>query len=285
MYQLIDGKDLAKNIRQELKKENDKLKEKGINAKLAVILVGDDNASKVYIKNKSKACNDVGIEFEEILLDSNTTMDKLLNVIENLNLREDINGILLQSPIPKELNIQEAFEKIDYRKDVDGFNPINVGKLMIGQDGFIPCTPYGIVRMLEEYDIPVEGKNAVVIGRSNIVGKPLSQCLLNKNATVTVCHSRTRDIQNVTKNADILISAVGKLNMVTEDMVKDGAVVIDVGMNRKENGKLAGDVDFENVKEKTSYITPVPGGVGPMTIAMLMNNVIKATKQQNGIVD
>ena len=285
MYQLIDGKDLAKNIRQELKKENDKLKEKGINAKLAVILVGDDNASKVYIKNKSKACNDVGIEFEEILLDSNTTMDKLLKVIENLNLREDINGILLQSPIPKELNIQEAFEKIDYRKDVDGFNPINVGKLMIGQDGFIPCTPYGIVRMLEEYNIPVEGKNAVVIGRSNIVGKPLSQCLLNKNATVTVCHSRTRDIQNVTKNADILISAVGKLNMVTEDMVKDGAVVIDVGMNRKENGKLAGDVDFENVKEKTSYITPVPGGVGPMTIAMLMNNVIKATKQQNGIVD
>ena len=285
MYQIIDGKELAKNIRQELKKENDKLKEKGINAKLAVILVGDDNASKVYIKNKSKACNDVGIEFEEILLDSNTTMDKLLNVIENLNLREDINGILLQSPIPKELNIQVAFEKIDYRKDVDGFNPINVGKLMIGQDGFIPCTPYGIVRMLEEYNIPVEGKNAVVIGRSNIVGKPLSQCLLNKNATVTVCHSRTRDIQNVTKNADILISAVGKLNMVTEDMVKDGAVVIDVGMNRKENGKLAGDVDFENVKEKTSYITPVPGGVGPMTIAMLMNNVIKATKQQNGIVD
>ena len=285
MYQLIDGKDLAKNIRQELKKENDKLKEKGINAKLAVILVGDDNASKVYIKNKSKACNDVGIEFEEILLDSNTTMDKLLNVIENLNLREDINGILLQSPIPKGLNIQEAFEKIDYRKDVDGFNPINVGKLMIGQDGFIPCTPYGIVRMLEEYNIPVEGKNAVVIGRSNIVGKPLSQCLLNKNATVTVCHSRTRDIKNVTKNADILISAVGRLNMVTEDMVKDGAVVIDVGMNRKENGKLAGDVDFENVKEKTSYITPVPGGVGPMTIAMLMNNVIKATKQQNGIVD
>ena len=285
MYQLIDGKELAKNIRQELKIENDKLKEKGINAKLAVILVGDDNASKVYIKNKSKACNDVGIEFEEILLDSNTTMDKLLNVIENLNLREDINGILLQSPIPKELNIQEAFEKIDYRKDVDGFNPINVGKLMIGQDGFIPCTPYGIVRMLEEYNIPVEGKNAVVIGRSNIVGKPLSQCLLNKNATVTVCHSRTRDIKNVTKNADILISAVGRLNMVTEDMVKDGAVVIDVGMNRKENGKLAGDVDFENVKEKTSFITPVPGGVGPMTIAMLMNNVIKATKQQNGIVD
>ena len=283
MYQLIDGKELAKNIRQNLKVENDKLKEKGINPKLAVILVGDDSASKVYVKNKSKACNEVGIEYEEILLDSNTTMEELLNVIDNLNKREDINGILLQSPIPNGLDIQKAFEKIDYRKDVDGFNPINVGKLTIGQDGFIPCTPYGIIKMLENYNIPIEGKNAVVIGRSNIVGKPLSQCLLRKHATVTICHSRTKDIKNITKNADILISAVGKLNMVTEDMVKDGAVVIDVGMNRKENGKLAGDVDFDNVKEKASYITPVPGGVGPMTIAMLMNNVIKATKQQNEI--
>ena len=283
MYQLIDGKELAKNIRQELRVENNKLKGKGINAKLAVILVGDDSASKVYIKNKSKACDDVGIEFEEILLNSNTTMDKLLDVIEKLNLRKDINGILLQSPIPKGLNIQEAFEKIDYRKDVDGFNPVNVGKLMIGQDGFIPCTPYGIIKMLEQYNIPVEGKHAVIIGRSNIVGKPLSQCLLNKHATVTICHSKTQNIKEITKNADILISAVGKLNMVTDDMVKDGAVVIDVGMNRREDGKLTGDVDFENVKKKTSYITPVPGGVGPMTIAMLMNNVIKATKQQNEI--
>ena len=283
MYQLIDGKELAKNIRQELKKENDKLKEKGINAKLAVILVGDDSASKVYIKNKSKACNDVGIEYEEILLDSNTTMEELLQVIENLNKRDDINGILLQSPIPNGLDIQKAFEKIDYRKDVDGFNPVNVGKLTIGQDGFIPCTPYGIIKMLESYNIPIEGKNAVVIGRSNIVGKPLSQCLLRKHATVTICHSRTKNIKDITKSADILISAVGKLNRVTSDMVKDGAVVIDVGMNRNENGKLAGDVDFENVKEKASYITPVPGGVGPMTIAMLMNNVIKATKLQNGI--
>lgn len=283
MYQLIDGKELAKNIRQNLKIENDKLKEKGINAKLAVILVGDDSASKVYVKNKSKACNEVGIEYEEILLDADTTMEKLLEVIESLNKREDINGILLQSPIPNGLDIQKAFEKIDYRKDVDGFNPVNVGKLTIGQDGFIPCTPYGIIKMLENYNIPIEGKNAVVIGRSNIVGKPLSQCLLRKHATVTICHSRTKDIKNITKNADILISAVGKLNMVTQDMVKDGAVVIDVGMNRNENGKLAGDVDFDNVKEKTSYITPVPGGVGPMTIAMLMNNVIKATKQQKGI--
>lgn len=285
MYQLIDGKELAKNIRQNLKVENDKLKEKGINPKLAVILVGDDSASKIYVKNKSKACNDVGIEYEEILLDSDTTMEKLLDVIDSLNKRDDINGILLQSPIPNGLDIQKAFEKIDYRKDVDGFNPINVGKLTIGQDGFIPCTPYGIIKMLENYNIPIEGKNAVVIGRSNIVGKPLSQCLLRKHATVTICHSKSQNIKNVTKNADILISAVGKLNMVTEDMVKDGAVIIDVGMNRNENGKLAGDVDFENVKEKTSYITPVPGGVGPMTIAMLMNNVIKATKQQNGIID
>ena len=283
MYQLIDGKELAKNIRQNLKVENDKLKEKGINAKLAVILVGDDSASKIYVKNKSKACNEVGIAYEEVLLNANTTMEELLNVIESLNKREDINGILLQSPIPNGLDIQKAFEKIDYRKDVDGFNPINVGKLTIGQDGFIPCTPYGIIKMLENYNIPIEGKNAVVIGRSNIVGKPLSQCLLRKHATVTICHSRTKDIKNITKNADILISAVGKLNMVTEDMVKDGAVVIDVGMNRKGNGKLAGDVDFDTVKEKASYITPVPGGVGPMTIAMLMNNVIKATKQQNGI--
>lgn len=285
MYRLIDGKELSKKIRTELKLESDKLREKGIIPKLAVILVGDDSASKVYIKNKSKACNDVGVEFEEIILENNTSMDKLLSIIDELNARKDINGILLQSPIPKELNIQEAFGRISYTKDVDGFNPINVGKLMIGQDTFISCTPYGIIKMLEAYGIQIEGKHAVVIGRSNIVGKPLSQCLLNKNATVTICHSRTRNIAKITKTADILISAVGKINMVTEDMVKDGAVVIDVGMNRNEEGKLVGDVDFEKVKEKASYITPVPGGVGPMTIAMLMNNVIKAAKLQNNIVD
>lgn len=284
MYQIIDGKALAKKIRENLKQENDKLKEKGITSKLAVILVGDDGASKIYVRNKSKACQDVGIEYEEILLDSNTTMDKLLNIIDGLNNRKDINGILLQSPIPRGLDIKQAFEKIDYKKDVDGFNPINVGKLMIGQDCFISCTPYGIIKMLEEYNIPIEGKHAVVIGRSNIVGKPLSQCLLNKNATITTCHSKTENLKEITKTADILISAVGKANMVTADMVKEGATVIDVGMNRNDEGKLVGDVDFENVKEKASYITPVPGGVGPMTIAMLMNNVIKATKKQNGII-
>ena len=283
MYQIIDGKELAKKIRGNLKIENEKLIQKGIQAKLAVILIGNDSASKIYVKNKSKACVDVGIEFEEILLDESTTMQKLLDIIDKLNNRKDINGILLQSPIPKGLNIQEAFEEIDYRKDVDGFNPINVGKLMIGQDCFVSCTPFGIIKMLEEYNIPIEGKHAVVIGRSNIVGKPLSQCLLNKNATVTICHSRTKNLAEYTKTADILISAVGKVNLVTKDMVKDGATVIDVGMNRDEKGKLVGDVDFENVKEKAAYITPVPGGVGPMTIAMLMNNVIKACKKQNNI--
>ena len=285
MYQLIDGKELSKKIRKELKLEADRLRQNKIIPKLAVILVGDDSASKVYIRNKSKACEDVGVEFEEILLDSNTSMEKLLSIIDGLNVRKDINGILLQSPIPKGLDIQEAFERIDYKKDVDGFNPINVGKLMIGQDTFISCTPYGIIKMLEAYNIEIEGKHAVVIGRSNIVGKPLSQCLLNKNATVTICHSRTRNLSEITRTADILISAVGKVNMVTEYMVKDGAIVIDVGMNRNDEGKLVGDVDFEKVKEKASYITPVPGGVGPMTIAMLMNNVIKATKLQNGIKD
>lgn len=283
MYEIINGKELSKKIREELKLESNKLREKGIIPKLAVILVGDNSASKVYIKNKSKACQEVGVEFEEILLDAKTTMEELLNIIDKLNERKDINGILLQSPIPKGLNIQEAFERIDYKKDVDGFNPINVGKLMIGQDTFISCTPYGIIKMLEAYNIPIEGKHAVVIGRSNIVGKPLSQCLLNKHATVTVCHSRTSNIAEITRTADILISAVGKINMVTENMVKDGAVVIDVGMNVNDEGKLVGDVDFEKVKEKASYITPVPGGVGPMTIAMLMNNVIKAAKLQNHI--
>lgn len=283
MCKLINGKELAAQIRAELRIENEELKKKKIQAKLAVILVGNDNASKVYVKNKSKACEDVGIEYEEILLDESTTMDKLLKIIDELNERSDINGILLQSPIPKGLDIQKAFNRIKEEKDVDGFNPINAGKLSTGQDCFIPCTPLGIIKMLEKYNIEIAGKNAVVIGRSNIVGKPLAQCLLNKNATVTVCHSKTKNIKEITKQADILISAVGKLNMVTEDCIKDGAVVIDVGMNRNEEGKLVGDVDFENVSKKASYITPVPGGVGPMTIAMLMNNVIKACKIQKGL--
>ena len=278
MAEIINGKELAQKIRLDLKSEVAELKGNGINPKLAVIMVGDDKASKVYVKNKSKACEEIGIEYEEFLMDESTTMEQLLNLIDELNNREDIHGILLQSPIPKHLDINLAFNKIDYRKDVDGFHPINVGKLSIGEDCFISCTPFGVIRMLEEYDIDVQGKNVVIIGRSNIVGKPLIQCILKKNGTVTVCHSKTQNIKEITKNADILIAALGKAKFVTADMVKDGAVIIDVGINRNDEGKLVGDVDFENVEKKASYITPVPGGVGPMTIAMLMTNVVKAAK-------
>ena len=276
--EIIDGKALAKKIRSELKEEVEELKKQGVHPKLAVIMVGDDKASVVYVRNKSKACNEIGIEYEEFLRDSSITQERLINLIKGLNEREDIHGILLQSPIPDGLDIREAFNTIDYRKDVDGFNPINVGKLSIGEDCFVSCTPYGVVKMLEEYNIPTEGKRAVIVGRSNIVGKPLIQCLLNKNATVTVCHSRTKNIEEITREADILVAALGKPKFITADMVKDGAVVIDVGINRNEEGKLVGDVDFENVSKKVSYITPVPGGVGPMTIAMLMYNVVKAAK-------
>ena len=247
--EIIDGKKLAKTTRENLRLEVEELKKIGINPKLAVIMVGNNSASQIYVRNKSRACDEVGIEFEEYLLPATTEQSELLNLIDKLNKQEDINGILLQSPIPDGLDINEAFRKISPEKDVDGFHPVNVGKLVLGQDTFVSCTPYGIMRMFEAYNIDLEGKNAVVIGRSNIVGKPMSHCLLNKNATA--------------------------------DMVKEGVVVIDVGINRTEEGKLKGDVDFENVSKKASYITPVPGGVGPMTIAMLMNNVVKAAKMQN----
>ena len=276
--ELIDGKELAKKIRANLKTEVDELRKQGITPKLAVIMVGDDQASSVYVRNKSRACNEIGIEFEEFLKGQDTTQEELLSLIQELNKREDVHGILLQSPIPQHLDIREAFNLIDYKKDVDGFNPVNVGRLSIGEDAFISCTPHGVIRMLEEYNIPIEGKRAVIIGRSNIVGKPLIQCLLSKNATVTVCHSKTQNIGEITKEADILIAALGRPKFVKEDMVKPGAVVMDVGINRNDEGKLVGDVDFENVSKKASYITPVPGGVGPMTIAMLMENVVKAAK-------
>ena len=285
MAVIIDGKELAKKIRANLKIECEELKKKNINSKLAVIMVGEDPASKVYVRNKSRACEDVGIKYEEYLLDSKITQKELIELIEKLNNDKTINGILLQSPIPSNLDINEAFRTISPQKDVDGFNPINVGKLVLNQDTFVSCTPYGIMKMFEEYDIDLTGKNVVILGRSNIVGKPLIHCCLNKNATVTSCHSKTQNIAQKAKEADVLISAIGKANFVTADMVKDGAVVIDVGINRLDNGKITGDVDFESVKEKASYITPVPGGVGPMTIAMLMNNVIKATRRQNGMVD
>lgn len=285
MAVIIDGKELAKKIRANLKIECEELKKKNINSKLAVIMVGEDPASKVYVRNKSRACEDVGIKYEEYLLDSKITQKELIELIEKLNNDKTINGILLQSPIPSNLDINEAFRTISPQKDVDGFNPINVGKLVLNQDTFVSCTPYGIMKMFEEYNIDLTGKNVVILGRSNIVGKPLIHCCLNKNATVTSCHSKTQNIAQKAKEADVLISAIGKANFVTADMVKDGAVVIDVGINRLDNGKITGDVDFESVKEKASYITPVPGGVGPMTIAMLMNNVIKATRKQNGMVD
>ncbi len=278
MATIIDGKELAKNIREGLKEEVKELKNADINPKLAVIMVGDDKASKVYVKNKSKACEDVGIEYEEHLLPKKTKMKELLELIEKLNNDETIHGILVQSPLPEGLDANEAFKTISPKKDVDGFNPINVGKLSLNQDCFVSCTPYGIIKMLEKYNIETEGANAVVIGRSNIVGKPLAKCLLNKNATVTVCHSKTKNLKEITKQADILIAAIGKAKFVTEDMVKKGATVIDVGINRTESG-LVGDTDFDAIKEKASYITPVPGGVGPMTIAMLMNNIVKAAKQ------
>ena len=285
MAVIMDGKETARKIRENLKGKVDDLKAKNIFPKLAVIMVGDDGASKIYVRNKSKACEEVGIEYEEFLLGDETTQEELLNLINELNNRQDINGILLQSPIPSSLDINEAFRTISPEKDVDGFNPINVGMLVLNQDTFVSCTPYGIMKMFEEYNIDLTGKNVVILGRSNIVGKPLIHCCLNKNATVTSCHSKTQNLAQKAKEADVLISAIGKANFVTADMVKEGAVVIDVGINRLDNGKITGDVDFESVKEKASYITPVPGGVGPMTIAMLMNNVIKATRRQNEMVD
>ena len=282
---LMNGKELAKKIRENLKIECEELKEKGIKSKLAVRMVGENEASKIYVRNKSRACDEVGIKYEEYLLDVQTTQKGLITLIEKLNQDETINGILLQSPIPDNLDINEAFRTISPEKDVDGFHPVNVGKLVLNQDTYVSCTPYGIMKIFEEYNIDLCGKNVVILGRSNIVGKPLIHCCLNKNATVTTCHSKTKNLKEISKNADILISAIGKSNFVTADMVKENAVVIDVGINRLENGKITGDVDFENVKDKVDYITPVPGGVGPMTIAMLMNNVIKSTKRQNGIID
>lgn len=280
MAEILNGKEVSQKIKEGLKKEVEELKKNDIFPKLAVIMVGEDPSSKIYVRNKSIACMEVGIEYEEYLLNDNTTMDELLGLIDKLNKDDNVNGILLQSPIPRGLDINEAFKAIDPKKDVDGFNPCNVGRLCLGQDSLISCTPYGIIKLLEEYGIEIEGKDAVVVGRSNIVGKPMMQCLLNKNATVTICHSKTIKLERATKKADILVVAVGKPNFITKDMVKEGAIVVDVGINRGEDGKLCGDVYYDEVSEIASYITPVPGGVGPMTIAMLMNNIVKATRWQ-----
>ena len=278
MPKILDGKELAQKIRSNLKIKVDELKLEGIHPKLAVIMVGEDPSSKIYVRNKSKACEEIGIEYEEFLLKDTIQMEELLKLIDTLNKRQDVHGILLQSPIPNNLDINLAFKSIVPEKDVDGFNPVNVGRLCLNQDGFVSCTPFGVMKLLEEYNIDVEGKNAVIIGRSNIVGKPMAQCLLNKNATITICHSKTKKLDKITKTADILISAVGRPKFVKKNMVKEGAVVIDVGTNRLEDGKLVGDVDFDEVAPITSYITKVPGGVGPMTIAMLMTNIVKAAE-------
>lgn len=270
-------------VKENVKKETEKLKAKGIVPGLAVILVGDDPASRVYVNNKKKACEFVGFKSEEFALPASTTQEELLALVEELNNRDDINGILCQLPLPKGLDENAVIEAISPLKDVDAFHKQNVGRIMLGDYDFLPCTPAGIMEMLSAYDISVDGKKCVVIGRSNIVGKPMAMLLLHENGTVTICHSHTKDLKDITSEADILVAAIGKAKFVTADMVKENAVVIDVGMNRDEKGKLCGDVDFENVKDKCSYITPVPGGVGPMTIATLMKNTLKAAKLQNNI--
>lgn len=279
--QIIDGKKVSDEVKAQVAKETELLKSKGIVPGLAVVIVGDDPASRVYVNNKKKACELVGFKSEEYALPAQTTQQELLNLVETLNDKKDINGILVQLPLPEHLDEKQIIEAINPIKDVDAFNAVNVGKIMIGDYDFLPCTPAGVMEMLSYYNIPVSGKNCVVIGRSNIVGKPMAMLLLHQNGTVTICHSKTRNLKEICAGADILVAAVGIPKFVKADMVKEGAVVIDVGMDRDENGKLCGDVYFDDVKEKTSYITPVPGGVGPMTIATLMKNTLKACKLQN----
>ncbi len=283
MAQLIDGKAVSMNVKLRVKDEVAALKEKGIDTALAVIIVGNDPASRVYVNNKKKACELCGIRSVEYALGEETSQEELLALIDRLNADETINGILCQLPVPKHIDDKTVIERIDPSKDVDCFSCVNVGKMWVGDYAFKPCTPAGVMELLSAYDIDVSGKNCAIIGRSNIVGKPMAALLLEKNATVTVCHSKTKNLAEVCKNADVIVAAVGRAKFVTADMVKDGAVVIDVGINRTEDGKLCGDVDFEAVKEKASFITPVPGGCGPMTIAMLMQNTLCAVKVQNKI--
>lgn len=276
--EIINGKELAQDLRNEMKKEVKTLKNNGLTPHLTVILVGDNPASRSYVNGKKKASAEIGISSEIIEMPAETTEQQLLNQIEQLNEDDNVHGILVQLPLPEHIDEQKVIETIHPSKDVDGFHPINIGRMMVGQDTFLPCTPYGIVTMLKSRNIPIEGKHVVVIGRSNIVGKPVGQLLLNENATITYCHSRTKDIKAHTKQADIVIVAVGKAHFVNRDFIKQDAVVIDVGVNRQEDGTLTGDVDFEDVKDIASFLTPVPQGVGPMTITMLLKNTIKAAK-------
>ena len=281
MAEIIDGKLVAARLREEIRSETASLKASGRAPGLAVILVGEDPASQVYVKNKEKACAEVGFYSEKYLLPENTSEDDLIALIKKLNADSNIDGILVQSPVPKHINYSNIIDTIDPSKDVDAFSPVNVGKIMLGTYSLAPCTPAGIIELIKSTGTEIAGKNCVVIGRSNIVGKPMAMLLLHENGTVTVCHSKTKDLKKITSNADILVSSVGKAGFLTADMVKPGAVVIDVGMNRDSNGKLTGDAVFDEVSSVASFITPVPGGVGPMTITMLLKNTLTARKLHN----
>ena len=275
---ILDGKAVSLKVKESVKVRADELKKFGVEPTLAVVLVGEDKASQTYVRAKEKACNEYGIKSVAHRLSENTTQNELLALINVLNLDDSIHGILVQLPLPKHIDTNVVLAAIDPRKDVDGFHAVNVGKLVSGLDGFVPCTPLGVMEILKEYGIEVAGLNAVVIGRSNIVGKPMANLLLNASATVTVTHSKTKNLKEICKNANLIVAAIGRPFFLKADMVKDGAVVVDVGINRLDDGRLVGDVDFDEVAPKCSYITPVPGGVGPMTIAMLLNNTILAAQ-------
>ena len=283
MANIIDGKAVSARVKDEIRQEVEALKAKGVEIGLAVVIVGDDPASQVYVKNKEKACETVGFNSFKYALPAETTEEELLALVDKLNSDDKVDGILVQLPLPKHLDDKIIINNIRPDKDVDAFHPVNVGRIMIGDYSFLPCTPAGVMELIKSTGTEVAGKECVVIGRSNIVGKPQAMLLLHENGTVTITHSKTKDLKEVCARADILVAAVGKAKMVTADYIKEGAVVIDVGMNRDENGKLCGDVDFEDCKEKAGYITPVPGGVGPMTIAMLMKNTLTAGKEHHGI--
>lgn len=283
MSKLIDGKQISENVKERVSNQVAELNKKGIKVGLAVVIVGDDPASRVYVNNKKKACARCGIESFEYALPKETTEEELLLLVDKLNADPKVNGILVQLPVPKHIDDHKVIAAIAPEKDVDAFHAVNVGKIMIGDFDFLPCTPSGCMELIDSTGVEISGKNCVVIGRSNIVGKPMAMLLLHRNGTVTICHSKTQNLKEICKNADILVAAVGRAKFVTADMVKEGAVVIDVGMNRDENGSLCGDVDFDAVKDIAGYITPVPGGVGPMTIATLMQNTVTAAKLQNNI--
>lgn len=283
MANIIDGKIVSANVKQQVKLENQKLMDMGITTGLAVVIVGDDPASRVYVNNKKKACEVVGFKSFEYALPQETTQSQLLELVQALNQDDNVNGILVQLPLPKHIDETAIIDAISPDKDVDAFHPINVGKIMVGDYAFLPCTPAGVMELIKSTGVDLTGKDCVVIGRSNIVGKPMAMLLLHSNGTVTICHSKTKDLKSICLNADVIVASVGRPNFVTADMVKQGAIVIDVGINRMADGRLCGDVDFAEVSKKAGYITPVPGGVGPMTIAMLMKNTLTASKLQHGI--